>query len=425
MEDTDDGTVVLPLGIFVSNWFHILINSAMLSENSPPIDGAQGLGYTHSHGPGLFDELATEMANDILEISSSSARRLYNALAIGFNEQTDGVVSNLKEVHPLMSMPLSKQVANSNVVVASRVYLDRSTGLCKVTNAQQRLIILEPDQRVQLHDDLLNLSTEQFAKFAGKRQDDSVNRARDELQKFSDWLDRRKGDPFTAIVDGANVGYYMQSFDKGRFNYHQIKFMVDTLEERGENTLVVIPNKYGYNEFYSSKREQQRLDQTEIEIMQDLVDRGKLYRVPPRCLDDFYWMLASISDQTASRNGQDLSVSNDDPNDRFPGTRPMLITNDQMRDHKYELLEPRLFRRWYGCHIVNYNFTAFVLGESVANNEIGYSQADFFSREIQGNPSDDDGDNNSEWGGKAWHFPVNDWELDERFVVRIPLRKGD
>ena len=141
----------------------------MLSENSPPIDGAQGLGYTHSHGPGLFDELATEMANDILEISSSSARRLYNALAIGFSEQTDGVVSNLKEVHPLMSMPLSKQVANSNVVVASRVYLDRSTGLCKVTNAQQRLIILEPDQRVQLHDDLLNLSTEQFAKFAGKR----------------------------------------------------------------------------------------------------------------------------------------------------------------------------------------------------------------------------------------------------------------
>merc|ERR1712183_202460 len=140
--------------------------------------------------------------------------------------------------------------------------------------------------------------------------------------------------------------------------------------------------------------------------------------------DDFYWMLASVSDQTMSRNGVDLSVSSDDPKGRFPGTRPMLITNDQMRDHKLELLEPRLFRRWYGCHIVNYTFTAFVMGESVAGNEIGFSQADFFSREIQGNPSGDGGGvTDSAWGGHAWHFPVSCWSLDERFVVRIPVKK--
>jgi hypothetical protein len=111
-------------------------------------------------------------------------------------------------------------------------------------------------------------------------------------------------------------------------------------------------------------------------------------------------MLASVSDQNASRVGRDMSVPNDDPDDRFPGARPMLITNDHMRDHRLELLEPRLFRRWYGCHIVNYNFTAFVFGESVAGNEIGFSQA-----------------------GGAWHFPVTDWELDERFVIRIPAKK--
>ena len=127
-------------------------------------------------------------------------------------------------------------------------------------------------------------------------------------------------------------------------------------------------------------------------------------------------MLASVSDQTASRNARDLSVSNNDPDHRFPGTRPMLISNDQMRDHRLELLEPRLFRRWYGCHIVNYNFTAFVLGESVAGNEVGFSPADFFSREIQGNQCPDNGC----WNSQAWHFPVSDWELDERFVIRIP-----
>ena len=132
-------------------------------------------------------------------------------------------------------------------------------------------------------------------------------------------------------------------------------------------------------------------------------------------------MLASVSDQNASRVGRDMSVPNDDPDGRFPGARPMLITNDHMRDHRLELLEPRLFRRWYGCHIVNYNFTAFVFGESVAGNEIGFSQADFFSREIQGNPSPDNHPDG--WGGGAWHFPVTDWELDERFVIRIPAKK--
>ena len=64
-------------------------------------------------------------------------------------------------------------------------------------------------------------------------------------------------------------------------------------------------------------------------------------------------------------------------------------------------------------------------GESVAGNEIGFSQADFFSREIQGNTcpgnSPDDGED-IPWGGRAWHFPVTDWELDERFVVRIPVK---
>jgi hypothetical protein len=154
-------------------------------------------------------------------------------------------------------------------------------------------------------------------------------------------------------------------------------------------------------------------------------------------------MVASVSDQTASRKGKDLSVPSHDPTGRFPGTRPMLITNDQMRgknvvlgneavvnrchfsytsnsfiDHRLELLEPRLFRRWYGCHIVNYSFTAFVMDESVAGNEVRFAQADFFSREIQGNecPASYDG----KWKGLSWHFPITDWDLDERFVVRIP-----
>ncbi len=62
-----------------------------------------------------------------------------------------------------------------------------------------------------------------------------------------------------------------------------------------------------------------------------------------------------------------------------------------------------------------------MLGESVGGNEIRFSHVDFFSREIQGNPSPN---NHPEgWGGHAWHLPVTGWELDERFVIRIPAKE--
>merc|ERR1712157_103011 len=110
----------------------------------------------------------------------------------------------------------------------------------------------------------------------------------------------------------------------------------------------------------------------------------------------------------------------------------MLITNDRMRDHKLELLEMKLFRRWSSGHIVNYNFMAFVDDErrdheakadndnynydwmGNDNGDIGFRPADFFSREIQANEG--------EGGSTVWHIPVEDWEENERFCVRIPRR---
>ena len=87
-------------------------------------------------------------------------------------------------------------------------------------------------------------------------------------------------------------------------------------------------------------------------------------------------MLASVSRQSSSQRGLDLDVPVDDKDGRWPGARPMLISNDRMRDHKLGLLEPKLFRRWFGCYIVNYNFTAFVGKESV-DRELGFQQLTF------------------------------------------------
>ena len=95
----------------------------------------------------------------------------------------------------------------------------------------------------------------------------------------------------------------MQNFDQGRFNYHQIQFVVDALIKMKENPLVIIPFKYGFDSFTITTGvvgEMQKLTDKERAIRDSLMEKGMLYRVPPRLLDDYYWMMASVSDQTVS-----------------------------------------------------------------------------------------------------------------------------
>jgi len=401
---------------------YVLLISALAEfgcfrDTAEPIKGAVELGYSSPYGLALFDELVTEMAEDVLEISSASARKLYNSLAIGFKDEHVG--RNLEEMHTLAGMLPMNEAAEDDELVANRISVDHKTAICPRTKATLRLVMLEDEQRKQLIHSLHQLAKSEAKKFSrGDKKADGI-RAAEELSRFAEYLDTRTGKPFTAIVDGANIAYYMQNFDQGRFNYHQIQFVVDALIKMKEYPLVIIPFKYGFDSFTVTTGvvgEMQKLADKERAIRDSLMEKGMLYRVPPRLLDDYYWMMASVSDQMVSRNGIDLDVAPQNEDGRWPGTRPMLVSNDQMRDHKLELLEPRLFRRWYSSHIVNYNFTAFV-GDECIDREIGFSTPDFFSREIQGNPAPS--------GGTAWHFPVSDWDLDDRFVIRIPPRSTD
>ena len=137
-----------------------------------------------------------------------------------------------------------------------------------------------------------------------------------------------------------------------------------------------------------------------------------MYIVPPRCLDDYFWMLASVSNQTVARNKCDLQVAPENADGRFPGLRPMLVTNDRMRDHKLDLLNPREFRRWSSSHIVNYNITPYIENEWEASRSVQFSPADFFSREIQGNLHKNKKD-------VVWHIPITEWEEPTRFCIWI------
>ena len=122
--------------------------------------------------------------------------------------------------------------------------------------------------------------------------------------------------------------------------------------------------------------------------------------------------MSSVSSQTVTRQGRDISVPHGNKKGRWPGIRPVLITNDQMRDHQLDLLDPFLFRRWFSNYVVNYSFAAFI-GEVCTHPDIGFTPADFFSREIQSSKD--------RYGSTTWHFPISHTE-NEWFCCRIPAK---
>lgn len=122
-------------------------------------------------------------------------------------------------------------------------------------------------------------------------------------------------------------------------------------------------------------------------------------------------MLASITKQIGLDSGSNF---NHPGGGVLPGIRPILVSNDQMRDHKLELLEPKLFRRWFSTHIVTFTISHFEEDEW-EDRAIRFAPADSFSCEIQGNPIVRQG-----MAGTAWHLPVAEWEpRSSRFCIAI------
>ena len=136
-------------------------------------------------GPTLFDELAHEMADDILEINNASARLLADAFSLGFSETTSD-----------LTVPCH-DIADPNDVVVSRVMVDAKTALCPRTGATLQLFQLTEGHRVHVHDTLLEMARLQYEEFKVKLTAKFKERtetmadgiyAQEEIAKFSNWL---------------------------------------------------------------------------------------------------------------------------------------------------------------------------------------------------------------------------------------------
>lgn len=377
-----------------------MIRKGVVFPNAASLESLSRLGYHATSGPALLDEVLSLMADDVLELNLDSVMMIMKAFKQDNSPERAGSTAESID-YQCVDTGLRK-------FCAGRVSISDKNALCPETGVKVRLISLNDEQRGQFHCSLLDLassqnedSSDETDQSHGPKRARLAQDARDSLEKFSNWLATRRGEPYTAIVDGANVAFFRCKF----FDYKQIQCIVDELESKGERPLVILPRKYTQKSFWVPTAGCfQQLKPDGIKILNRLNVTGKLYVCPRDCLDDYYWMLASVANQKFERS-EEFSEG------KLPGLRPLLATNDLMRDHKLALLEPRLFRRWFSCHIVNYIIKG--RDEGSLGPYACLSPAHLFSREIQANEAIESGH------GMVWHFPVAEWPEPERFCIKL------
>ncbi|KAL4292709.1 hypothetical protein S245_062246 [Arachis hypogaea] len=143
------------------------------------------------------------------------------------------------------------------------------------------------------------------------------------FSEFQGWLEKHAC--YDAIVDGANVGLYQQNFADGGFSISQLDDVVKELYNCSGKKwpLVILHNKRmrGLMDNPSSRR-----------VVEEWMNNGALYTTPTGSNDDWYWLYAAVK------------------------LRCLLVTNDEMRDHIFELIGSNFFNQWKERHQIHYTF---------------------------------------------------------------------
>jgi ribonuclease P protein 3 len=195
--------------------------------------------------------------------------------------------------------------------------------------------------------------------------------------------------PYNIVIDGANVGYFQQNFSNApkHVDYKQIDWLLRHLLERnnGQHILLFLHERH-----FSPKL----CPQWAFQIIkswdgtQTPYDKLTVYRTPGGMNDDWYWMHAALL-----RGGTD--------------SQPILaITNDEMRDHHFQMLAQGSFLRWKERHQVHFDFGLY--NKQLGRREVLLQYPSRYSRRIQRVTGENRGD--------ALIVPMPKKGDEERFV---------
>jgi ribonuclease P protein 3 len=157
------------------------------------------------------------------------------------------------------------------------------------------------------------------------------------------------------VIDGANIGYYEQNFAGApkHVDYDQINWIVQHFLKQDKSVLLVMHNRH-----FTS----QMMPRSFRPLIQSWLDNDVLYRTPPGMNDDWFWMHAAL----------------------YAGPGTLVVTNDEMRDHHFQMLARRSFLRWKDRHQVRFSLGAwesFAQGRHQRRVNLIYPEV--YSRRIQ------------------------------------------
>ncbi|KMT17566.1 hypothetical protein BVRB_2g036660 [Beta vulgaris subsp. vulgaris] len=135
--------------------------------------------------------------------------------------------------------------------------------------------------------------------------------------QFEEWLQTHG--PFDAVVDGANVGL----INTHTFSFRQLSNVVNQLQRISPSKklpLVILHRSRVFGGPAENPNTKKLLD--------SWWKAGALYATPQGSNDDWYWLYAAVN------------------------CKCLLVTNDEMRDHLFQLLGNSIFPRWKEKHQV-------------------------------------------------------------------------
>ncbi|CAL5358387.1 unnamed protein product [Camellia sinensis] len=176
-------------------------------------------------------------------------------------------------------------------------------GVCQSCGEKLVSIDIDPKETENFTTSLTNLACQREVKA--------------DFMQFQEWLQRHG--PFDAVIDGANVGL----INRHNFNFSQLNSVVNQLHQMSPSKrlpLVVLHKSRvtgGPAQSHNNKK-----------LLESWKRSGALYATPAGSNDDWYWLFAAVS------------------------CKCLLVTNDEMRDHLFQLLGTSFFPRWKEKHQV-------------------------------------------------------------------------
>ncbi|XP_059648096.1 proteinaceous RNase P 1, chloroplastic/mitochondrial-like [Cornus florida] len=177
------------------------------------------------------------------------------------------------------------------------------TGVCHSCGEKLVCIDIDPKETENFATSLASLACEREVKT--------------NFMQFQEWLQRHG--PFDAVIDGANVGLT----DQHSFSFSQLNFVVNQLTQISPSKrlpLIILHRNRVTNG--------PALSHNNKKFIESWKKSGALYATPRGSNDDWYWLYAAVS------------------------CKCLLVTNDEMRDHLFELLGTSFFPRWKEKHQV-------------------------------------------------------------------------